>query len=99
MKKIALICACLMIAGLTFADTILIPTNVKDIKCADYSTGGGDTPIVYVKVLCQLTDDSFVMYMSSRITASGLLGMSRFSIPSKITFVKSSEAIDKIIWK
>lgn len=101
MKKI------IFIATLTFislfssaiAGVVHIPAGVKEIKSATYSTGGGEKPIVYVKVHCLMNDGREVLFLAGKGSVSGMLGLGRWTLPEKIEFVKDNALKDKIVWK
>jgi len=97
-KKTMLFIAFMCITGFIFADTVIIPNTVTEIKSATYSSGGGKTGIVYVKILC--TDKGRdVLYMDSKFSKSGLVGIGRYLIPKKIEFVRHKAIVGEIIFK
>ena len=96
MKKLMLLL--LVLVTLASASTIIeIPNNVKSVQSAEYSSGGGNTAIVYVKIVCELNDGSFIMWNLTKTSASGLFGMGRLSIPEEIRFVKAN--VTKPRWR
>lgn len=90
MKKILFLCLFLLMTFVIFSDTILIPENVKEVKSATYSSGGGETSIVYVKILCEMTNGDHVLYLIKKTSVAGFLGMGRLVIPDTIVFRKSN---------
>ena len=88
-----------LLVGIVSAETVLIPNNVKEVKSATFSSGGGKTAIIYIKVLCLMDSGKSILYMAKKGSVSGFFGMGRWTIPDKIEFKKSSQAKDKIIWK
>jgi len=100
MRKICLCVLFLLIVTTCFAgEVVLVPQNVKEIKYAEISTGGGKTAILYIKVLCELEDGRTVLYITKKITTSSIFGFSRWALPEKIEFKKSNKVKDKIEWR
>ena len=103
MKKILSVLVLLILTVTVYAaknnSTIRYPGDVSEIKSAVYSSGGGNTSIIYVKVLCKRDDGSFVLYFATKKSAAGMFGMGRLAIPDKIEFVKDSKLKDKLVWQ
>lgn len=84
--------------GTSFADTVYIPEDVKEVKSATFSSGGGNSAIVYVKVFCEMDDGREVLYIDEKISVAGAFGLGRINLPSKVEFIKTNAVHDKVEW-
>jgi len=85
------------LSTLSFAEKgniVYIPQDVKEVKYAEYSSGGsGSSAIIYVKVLCLMEDGSTILYTDSKFSVSGSIGLGRFTIPIDLGFIGEEEKI------
>ena len=101
MKRIVILTAIftILFTGLALANTVRIPGDVKEIKSATYSTGGGENMIVYIKVHCLMQDGREVLFLAGKASVSGMLGFGRWTLPEKIEFIRDKSLKDRILWK
>jgi len=99
MKKVWVLILMFLFSGLVFANTIYYPANVKEIKSVEYSTGGGDSMMIYIKVFCLMKNDTYNLFMVSKGSVAGYLKLSRFTIPKQINFVKDNNLNNEIKWE
>lgn len=93
---------CFIVFGLYMianADTIYVPSNCEDVTYAEYSSGGGDKSIVYIKILCKNTDGTWTAYQKSKVSTSGILGFGRWTIPDKLDILKKEDLQGEIEWE
>ena len=78
---------------------ITLPCDTVRVVSSDYSSGGGDKPIVYIEVLVEKTDGTYEMYLDSKMSTSGLLGFGRFTMPSSFEYIidESNTVRDRIV--
>jgi len=95
-KLLAFLMIMVLVISPALAATIYYPANVKEIRYAEYSSGGGDKAVVYVKVLCIMNDDSYKLFIDSAGSVSGFFGVGRFHLPSCIDFKVDSSLKNKI---
>ena len=89
MKKLLIILS-LLFVSIFAMDTIIIPINVKEVKSVTFSSGGGDKAVVYVKVFCIMNDGKMILFNASKVSASGMFGLGRWTISEAIEIKKSA---------
>lgn len=97
MKMLILILICMLMTSMTFAGDILRckqPAGCEKIVDSEYSTGGGEKAFILYEVGCLDKNGKYVKYMTKMTSVSGMFGFGRWTIPEKITFVKSN--VDKL---
>ena len=98
-----IIISILIIGGPLFASNVQyvrVPkNNCHQILSATYSTGGGKSVFIYLKVLCKGKDGSESLFMENKISGAGILKISRLTIPSQIKFIKDESLSNKIVWE
>lgn len=101
MKKLViaiLLCLGIVLSAFT-VEYVYYPQNVKEIISAEYSTGGGDSMIIYVEVFCKMDDGTYRIFFAEKITASSFFNMSRLDLPDYIVLKKKEGLYNKIIWE
>ena len=73
--------------------------NCHQILSATYSTGGGDSAFIYIKVFCKAKNGEESLFMENKVSGAGIFGISRFTIPSQIKFIKDKSLLNKIVWE
>ena len=84
----------LIAATLAFAAT---SANAKDvyypqvacaeILSAEYSTGGADTSVSQIEILCRDAEGRYTVHIGSWVTVSGLLGWGRVAHETRINLI------------
>ena len=99
MKILTILALTLFSFAANCGEVIKIPMNVKEVRSAVISTGGGEKMIMYAKVFCVMDDGSMNIFLDQRITASSIFGISRWTLPEQIKIVKDKEMKNKISWE
>ncbi len=97
MKILILILICVLMTSMTFAGDIIRckqPSKCEKIVDSEYSTGGGKKTFILYEGGCYTKDGQYVKYMTKMTSFSGMMGFGRWTVPDKITFVKSN--VDKL---
>lgn len=91
MKKTLYIATLLSIfafPALADSKTVYYPQEACDeILSQEYSTGGGDRIVQYLEILCKDSQGNYTGFVVSWGSVSGMLGLGRFTIPEKFTYV------------
>lgn len=67
---------------------VYYPANEKIVNTS-YSTGGGDNEIVYLELDVLDKNGNWKKYIRKQWSASGFFGVSRYTMPTHIYFIKS----------
>ena len=92
------ICTCSLSVAGNIA-TVLVPAECKTIQSATYSSGGGKKMVVYAKIHCIMDDGSDVLFLAYKISASGMMGFGRWTLPERINIIRSNKLKNKAEWK
>jgi hypothetical protein len=91
----------LIIIGPLFASNVQyvrVPANnCHQILSATYSTGGGNSAFIYIKVFCKAKNGEESLFMENKMSGAGILGISRLTIPNQIKFIKDESLSNKIV--
>ena len=98
MKVIFMTILMCLISSFVMADVIVIPKECKEIKSSTFSSGGGNKAIVYVKIHCKMNDGKDKLFLAKKVSASGIFGVGRWTIPDMIEF-KRTNIKDKAEWE
>ncbi len=71
-----------------YADGVCLIPKDCEIISSEFSTGGGEKALYIMEVDCKTTDGTVIKYLSTEVSAGGLLGMGRLAMPRKIVFKK-----------
>ena len=103
MKKVgvALFVAAIILAYLAWAagaDTIVLPSNVKELKSASFSPGGRDDMIRSLTLLCKMEDGSDRIFIVIQTAMSGFFGLNRWTLPDSLTIRYTGAVNSKAEW-
>lgn len=58
-----------------------------EIVSQEYSTGGGETAIQYLEILCKSESGAYRGFVDSWGSAAGFLGLGRLAVPDQFIYV------------
>lgn len=94
MKMIYGLVAATMLAtpALAGSKTVYYPEKYcAEIVSQEYSTGGGDTAIQTLEILCKAEDGTYRGFVTSWGSAAGFFGLGRLAMPDQFIYVPSNE--------
>lgn len=89
MKKILLTTALILGATAASAKTLVVQYPQEactQILSQEYSTGGGNTVVQYLEILCVDSQGNYSGHILSMGSGAGLLGLGRFTVPGTIRY-------------
>lgn len=88
MNKLLIAATLVFAATAANAKDILYPREAcAEIVSAEYSTGGADTSLSQLEILCLSADGRYTVFVTSWVTASGLLGWGRVAHETQINLI------------